>query len=66
VTRASIIELARSKGYEVKEEPVAVTDAMEVRGGGVIKGKGYPIQSNAGGVGHRIVLVGCSSGRQRR
>lgn len=29
VTRASIIELARSKGYEVKEEPVAVTDAME-------------------------------------
>lgn len=30
VTRASIIELARSRGYEVLEEPVAVTEAMEV------------------------------------
>jgi hypothetical protein len=30
VTRASIIELARSKGYEVKEEPVSVHEAMEV------------------------------------
>jgi hypothetical protein len=32
VTRASIIELARSRGYEVLEEKVAVTEAMEVRG----------------------------------
>ena len=29
VTRRSIIELARSKGYEVKEEPVSVEAAME-------------------------------------
>ncbi|GBF92212.1 branched-chain amino acid aminotransferase [Raphidocelis subcapitata] len=29
VTRASVIELARSRGYEVKEEPIAVTEAME-------------------------------------
>jgi hypothetical protein len=38
VTRASIIELARSKGYEVKEEPVSVHEAMEVGpgGGGVV------------------------------
>jgi branched-subunit amino acid aminotransferase/4-amino-4-deoxychorismate lyase len=31
VTRASIIELARSRGYEVLEEKVAVSEAMEVR-----------------------------------
>jgi len=29
VTRASVIELARSKGYDVREEPVAVEEAME-------------------------------------
>jgi branched-chain amino acid aminotransferase len=29
VTRRSVIELARSKGYEVKEEPVSVDSAME-------------------------------------
>jgi len=29
VTRRSVIELARSKGYEVKEEPVSIESAME-------------------------------------
>ena len=29
VTRRSVIELARSRGYEVKEEPVSVDSAME-------------------------------------
>lgn len=29
VTRRSIVELARSRGYEVKEEPVSVSEAME-------------------------------------
>ncbi len=29
VTRRSIIELARSRGYTVEEEPVSVTEAME-------------------------------------
>ncbi len=31
VTRRSIIELARSRGYSVTEEPVSIHDAMEVR-----------------------------------
>jgi hypothetical protein len=30
VTRASVIELARSRGYDVQERPVSVTEAMEV------------------------------------
>lgn len=29
VTRDSVIEIARSRGYEVIEEPVKVTEAME-------------------------------------
>lgn len=29
VTRASLIELARSKGYEVREEAVSIDDAMD-------------------------------------
>ncbi len=34
VTRRSIIELARSKGYEVVEDHTSVTEAMEVGGEG--------------------------------
>lgn len=57
VTRGSIITLARSLGYDVQEEKVAVTEAMEVRRLGGLR---FTCQN---GVFLFVISAGCSHRR---